>query len=124
MIKKRLKRISIISNLLIVRSKTRWRRLNKHNHTILEGNVLPHRVKVGKGTYGVINVAFSGQERKLYIGNYCSIGSEVLFVPEADHKTDYVSTYPWSAYFDNCIDTGGGGYQHPKAILWLMMMCG
>ena len=58
---------------------------------------------VGKGTYGVINVSFSGQVRKLYIGNYCSIGPEVLFVPEAEHRTDYVSTFPWPTYFSNCI---------------------
>ena len=57
------------------------------------------RVTVGKGTYGCITALFSNLNSKLLIGNYCSIAAEVVFIPESDHPTDLLSTYPWKAKY-------------------------
>ena len=57
-------------------------------------------VSVGKRTYGGINImggrhCFGHSTTKVIIGNYCSIGPEVTFIPHLDHYTNHISTYPF-----------------------------
>lgn len=56
-------------------------------------------VTVGKKTYGGIKILGGGTlhlcGRKIKIGNYCSIASNVTFIPQLDHYTNHISTYPF-----------------------------
>lgn len=79
-----------------------WRAHNPHNTTNLLSETPLECVHVGKGTYGGLNVLNFDGTTQLRIGNYCSIGPEVLFVPSADHYTDRISTFPFHA---KCIST-------------------
>ena len=79
-----------------------WRARNPHNTTSLLSETPIECVHVGKGTYGGLNVLNFDGTTQLRIGNYCSIGPEVLFVPSADHYTDRISTFPFHA---KCIST-------------------
>ena len=72
-----------------------YRRKNKHNYTTLHSNVDIKRIAVGKYSYGAINVLADGKSSNLHIGNFCSIGPEVLFVLDSDHELKTVSTYPF-----------------------------
>ena len=74
-----------------------WRAHNPHNTTSLLSETPLECVHVGKGTYGGLNVLNFDGTTQLRIGNYCSIGPEVLFVPSADHYTDRISTFPFRA---------------------------
>lgn len=80
-------------NLLIFRRK--WRRKNSQNNTVAANIFNIDAVSVGKYTYGAIHVLNWGKKEKLYIGNFCSIAQEVMFVLNADHYTDHFSTYPF-----------------------------
>lgn len=75
----------------------KWRRTNKHNKTKLHCRIDTDRVHVGNGTYGGINILADGDTSKLFIGHYCSIGPEVLFVLDSEHEYKTVSTYPYRA---------------------------
>lgn len=89
---------SCLRNILKHRTAARWRRLNPHNRTILEGNVSKEyfsTITVGKGSYGRLNVHFFGNSQEgLRIGNYVSIADNVTFILSGNHRTDTFSVYP------------------------------
>lgn len=74
-----------------------WRARNPHNTTSLLLETPLECVHVGRETYGGLNVLNFDGTTQVRIGNYCSIGPEVLFVPSADHYTDRISTFPFHA---------------------------
>lgn len=63
---------------------------------IVPMNVFPESVlKVGKGSYGLINLVAFSEKANLFIGNYVSIAQHVTFVLTAEHNTNTISTYPY-----------------------------
>lgn len=76
----------------------KWRRLNENNYTALVGLKNWNRIKVGKETYGKLNVSDFNPDTgksKLLIGNYCSIGGNVSFLLGGGHYLNRISTYPF-----------------------------
>jgi len=50
----------------------------------------------GTGTYGIPNLLlFGGDTGKLAVGSYCSISRGVEIILAGEHRTDWVSTYPF-----------------------------
>lgn len=76
--------------------KIKWRRLNKHNFTTAV-NIFPiNKVRVGKMTYGPLNIySWDNEDEGIIIGNFVSIASGVKFLLGGNHRTDTVSTYPF-----------------------------
>ena len=91
-----------------------WRKLNRHNKTFA-GNFFPiDRVKVGKYSYGLLNVRSfcDNAGEALEIGNYVSIAEKVIFVLGGEHQTETFATFPLRAYFsgiDNSRDSMSKG---------------
>jgi acetyltransferase-like isoleucine patch superfamily enzyme len=51
---------------------------------------------VGKKSYGQINITdASPADTKLYIGSYCSIARNVMFLLGGEHQIKSISTYPF-----------------------------
>lgn len=73
----------------------KWRRSNIHNDTWAKNKFPMNQVCVGKGTYGAIHLLNDVEERKLVIGNYCSIGGDVTFLLGLEHHINHISTYPF-----------------------------
>lgn len=77
-------------------NKKRWRKLNAHNFTNINTIVPFDIIKVGKMSYGPLNVFYWGNSsEKLLIGNYVSISSNVSFLLGGNHNIDTLSTYPF-----------------------------
>ena len=79
--------------------KKKWRKKNLHNDTVMGKWFDTALVSVGKKTYGRIDVINYSDRYKLYIGNYCSIAPEVLFLVCGEHAVDKISTYPFKVNF-------------------------
>ncbi|MDE2319262.1 MAG: CatB-related O-acetyltransferase [Rhodospirillales bacterium] len=47
-------------------------------------------------TYGLPTVRRWPESANLHIGNYCSIAEEVLIFPGGNHRSDWITTYPFS----------------------------
>ncbi len=75
--------------------KKEWRRRNPGNETDLAYPVNMDYVSVGKHSYGFINVDTYNEGERLKIGNFCSIGPNVIFILNADHRLDTISTFPF-----------------------------
>ena len=73
----------------------KWRQKNSHNTTIAANQFEIDVVDVGKETYGAIRVLNYGRGQRLKIGHYCSIAQEVMFILDADHNVNTISTFPY-----------------------------
>ena len=83
-------------DVIELKIKNDWRNKNSHNKTELVFPYVNYQcIHVGKGTYGPISAIIASPVSHLYIGNFCSIASEVSFVVAADHSTHSISTYPF-----------------------------
>jgi len=60
-----------------------------------------NKVKVGIGSYGRLNVFDYNDEDsgKLFIGNYCSIASTVMFLLSGNHPYKGLTTYPFGHFY-------------------------
>lgn len=59
-----------------------------------------YSASIGDFTYGVPTVMQWGENAKLTIGKFCSIAEKVTLFLGGNHKTQWVSTYPFSALSD------------------------
>lgn len=80
--------------------KKKFRKLNKHNY-IYPKNIFPlNKVRIGKYSYGQLNVYFwNAENEKLIIGNFVSIAEGVKFVLGGNHYYNTLSTYPFKVKF-------------------------
>lgn len=82
-------------NIVLNKFKRNWRKLNKNNYTYAR-NLFPSEVvEVGDYSYGDLNVITFSKEKKLKIGRFVSIASNVNFLLDAEHSTNHISTYPF-----------------------------
>lgn len=74
----------------------KWNLLNQHNKTNVSRVFPIDIVKVGKGTYGNLDIySYSnGNNEKLEIGNYVSIASSCSFILGGGHSLNSLTTYP------------------------------
>ena len=72
-----------------------WMKLNKHNQTTANNIFDVNLVVVGKESYGELNIISFADRCKLHIGNYVSIAQEVVFMLDAEHKLNSISTFPF-----------------------------
>ena len=81
-------------------------RLNKKFENI-NGNAF-----VGDYTYGDFKVYSGDNNTKLNIGKFCSIAKGVEFLLGGEHRTDFITTYPFNALLEcfNYIE----GHPHTK----------
>ena len=70
-------------------------------------NLLGDRYEIGEHTYGSPNVVSWGKEATLKIGKYCSISRDVVIFLGSEHRTDWISTYPFPFFFEEGISIKG-----------------
>jgi acetyltransferase-like isoleucine patch superfamily enzyme len=79
--------------ILSERIKYRVRSLRFYTRNILIGD----NYRIGEFTYGRPKVIAFTKNTRLIIGKFCSIAANVKIVLGADHRMDWVSTYPFPA---------------------------
>jgi acetyltransferase-like isoleucine patch superfamily enzyme len=67
----------------------------------------------GKYTYGTPIIHWKNDNAKLVIGNFCSIASNVNIYLGENHKTDWITTYPFGHIYKN-IFNNFDGVGHPS----------
>lgn len=81
-----------------------WKKKNKHNFTSLgtiSNPAFSTFIKnggciVGKGTYGKLNLHYSGgKNEQIRIGAFCSISGNCNFLLGGEHPYNFLSTYPY-----------------------------
>ncbi|MCR6848078.1 MULTISPECIES: CatB-related O-acetyltransferase [Bacillus] len=61
-----------------------------------------NKYDIGDYTYSKVGPSiFSwNDETKLKIGKFCSLGEEVVFILGGEHRADWITTYPFNAFFN------------------------
>ena len=62
----------------------------------------------GKYTYGNPDVKYTNDDAKLIIGNFCSIAINVHIYLGGNHRTDWVTTYPFGHIHKNVFNDFNG----------------
>ena len=57
--------------------------------------------KIGDFTYGKPHILSWNTETRLTIGKFCSIADDVTILLGGEHRTDWITTYPFNVVFDN-----------------------
>jgi len=65
------------------------------------GHFNAKNIHIGDYTYGIPAVKDWGEGASLYIGKFCSIADQVAILLGGNHRTDWVSTYPFMAFNDH-----------------------
>lgn len=68
----------------------------------------------GKYTYGNCTVHTWGEPYTLRVGNFCSIAGNVNVYTGGNHRTDWITTYPFGHIHKNIFNTFDGT-GHPKS---------
>lgn len=78
--------------------KRRWRKQNPHNYTNAVSLFDENNVKIGKKTYGDLNINIgTNPKRSVTIGSFCSIAPNVSFVINP-HNYRFFSSWGWQIY--------------------------
>jgi acetyltransferase-like isoleucine patch superfamily enzyme len=73
---------------------------NFYTKDLLEINNEKGVIDIGNYTYGKPRVLHWGENARLKVGNFCSIADEVVILLGGNHRTDWVTTYPFPAIED------------------------
>ena len=79
---------------LVWKRKVVWRFRNKHNGARCTNVYDIDCVRVGRYTYGPIDIEMTRRDVMLTIGSFCSIANGVKFILSAEHPMDHLLTYP------------------------------
>lgn len=83
--------------------------------------------ELGFGTYGLPFVHDANEGTTLHIGSYCSIASGVQIFLGSHHRTDWVSSYPFPAFFEEARHISDFGVSRGNVTIgsdvWLCANC-
>ena len=72
----------------------------RRNYKFMKDNPAYAHYFIGEYTYGSPQVRRWGETAVLTVGKFCSISADVIILLGGNHRTEWVSTYPFPAYFD------------------------
>lgn len=67
--------------------------------------------EIGRGSYGLIRVLDWKEGATLQVGAYCSFSQNVTIFLGGEHRTDWISTYPFNQFWNDVPKIPG----HPKS---------
>lgn len=86
-------------NQWIKKNKNNFTKVGKNKNREILGLLKSGKIKIGKGTYGHINIdSLYAENEGLYIGAYCSISSQSTFLLSGEHNIKSISTYPFDEF--------------------------
>ena len=77
---------------------------NQSKTIFMNNNKRYRGFEIGEWTYGEPDIPYAGEGAKLRIGRFCSFASGVTILLGSEHCLDWVTTYPFSSFFDKAKD--------------------
>ena len=71
-----------------------------------------YTMSFGKYTYGAPNIIWKHSDTNLFVGNFCSIAANVNIYLGGNHRTDWVTTYPFG-HINQHVFNNFNGAGHP-----------
>jgi len=70
----------------------------KKKQTLTRDRIIGPNYIIGDHTYGEPNIRQYDQTTRLIIGSFCSISDQVTIILGGNHRSDWVTTYPFSVF--------------------------
>ena len=70
----------------------------KKKQTQTRDHIIGPNYVIGDHTYGEPNILQFDQTTRLVMGSFCSISDQVTIILGGNHRSDWVTTYPFSAF--------------------------
>lgn len=111
----------LLNRIKLFLCRKKFRKQNRHNEAWIVGIYDLSRIKIGKKTYGPIDVInCSPESYKLIIGNYCSIANNVMFLVAGEHNVNTISTFPFKVkVFNHKAEASSKGDIVVKDDVWI-----
>ena len=87
--------MNLVDRIHLFRKKIERRLFSSSGKIIGTKDLLGVRYQVGDHTYGKPKVVSRGEGASLRIGKYCSISTRVVIFLGSEHRTNWISTYPF-----------------------------
>ena len=87
------------------------------SNMIYTKDLLGERYAIGDYTYGKPRVVSWGEGTSLRIGKYCSIATQVIIFLGSEHRTDWVSTYPFPYLWKEASSIKGHPYSKGDVVI-------
>jgi len=68
-------------------------------YKFMRDNPLFAQYEIGQYSYGAPKIIDASEESNLSIGKYCSISENVIILLGGEHRIDWVTTFPFTAFF-------------------------
>jgi len=102
--------MKLLNQSVLFLKKFRRKLVSSSDRNIYTKDLLGDRYLIGDHTYGKPRVISWGEGTSLTIGKYCSISRNVTIFLGSEHRTDWVSTYPFPAIWEDAKSITG----HPS----------
>lgn len=76
-------------------------------------NIILKMISIGKYSYGQPNILWGNSGAKLIIGSFCSIASNVNIYLGGNHRSDWITTYPFG-HINKQVFNSFDGTGHPS----------
>jgi acetyltransferase-like isoleucine patch superfamily enzyme len=107
---------------LVDRIRFLWRRIGQKispspANILYTKDFLGDRYSIGEHTYGKPRVISWEEGTSLRIGKYCSIATHVIIFLGSEHRTDWVSTYPFPFLWEEARSIKGHPYSKGDVLI-------
>jgi acetyltransferase-like isoleucine patch superfamily enzyme len=92
--------MKVVDRIRLWQKRVRQKYFPSPTYTIFTKNLLGDRYEIGEYTYGNPDIVSWGKEATLKIGKYCSIAGNVVIFLGSEHRTDWISTYPFPIFLE------------------------
>ena len=66
-----------------------------------------NNIIIGEYTYGNPKIHIWTNKYKVVIGKFCSFANNINIIVDGNHRSDWISTYPFSRYFEDLEENPG-----------------
>lgn len=109
--------MDLADRIQLFRKKIKRRFSSSSTEIIGTKDLLDSRYQIGDHTYGKPRVVDLGEKVSLQIGKYCSISTQVVIFLGSEHRTDWVSTYPFPTLWQSAKSILGHPYSKGDVVI-------
>jgi len=109
--------MKVVDQIHLFRKKIKRRLSPSLGNLIGTKDLLGARYEIGDHTYGKPRVVSRGERASLRIGKYCSISTHVVIFLGSEHRTDWISTYPFPLLWETAKSISGHPYSKGDVVI-------
>jgi acetyltransferase-like isoleucine patch superfamily enzyme len=109
--------MKVIDRIRLLRKKMDRKLFPASAPIIYTKDLLGDRYAIGDHTYGKPRVVSLEEGTSLRIGKYCSISTHVIIFLGSEHRTDWVSTYPFPYLWEEARSIKGHPYSKGDVVI-------